>query len=161
MGDKFVVRQLKPSQISQVFPLAELLAEGLSAEQWSDYAAALIESAGDEGHCGFITVQNERGIVYGLSAYRLRRDLYQGQVLEIENFAALDLTGGKSATRALLAALEHLAEQRNCGCISVNLLNPLMRRSLRESSDPSVDLFRSAGYRGEPMRLRKCFPEEK
>lgn len=157
MGSHYVVRKLRTDQISQVFPLAELLSDNLTEEQWSEYAADLLATAGDEGHCGFITVQNERGTVYGLSAYRLRHDLRHGRILEIENFAALDLRGGKSATRELLKALEELAEQRECSCISVNLLNPVMRRVMREPSDPSVDLFRVAGYQGEPMRLRKCF----
>lgn len=160
MSSPYVVRKLRTDQISQVFPLAELLSESLTERQWSDYAAALLASAGDEGHCGFITVQNERGTVYGLSAYRLRHDLRHGRILEIENFAALDLRGGKSATRALLNALEGLAEERECACISVNLLNPVMRRVMREPSDPSVDLFRIAGYQGEPMRLRKCFNDD-
>ena len=61
------------------------------------------------------------------------------------------------AARTLLGALEKLARRRNCSCISINLLNPHMRRWLREPLRPAVDLFRAAGYRGEPMRLRKCF----
>ena len=48
MGSHYAVRKLRTDQISQVFPLAELLSENLTEEQWSEYAADLLASAGDE-----------------------------------------------------------------------------------------------------------------
>ena len=157
MSNHYIARQLTPNQIAQAFPLVEILDAGLTAEQWSNYATALTGSSGRLSDRGIITVQNDQGVIYGLSAYWLRRDLRRGNVLEIENFAALDLMGGRSAARTLLGALEKLARRRNCSCISINLLDPHMRRWLREPLHPAVELFRAAGYRGEPMRLRKCF----
>jgi hypothetical protein len=34
-----------------------------------------------------------------------------------------------------------------------------MRKWLRRSSGPHPDIFVAAGFRGEPLRLRKCFEE--
>lgn len=157
MSSHYIAKQLTPNQIAQAFPLVEILDAGLTAEQWSDYATAFTGSSGRLKDRGIITVQNDQGVIYGLSAYWLRHDLRRGNVLEIESFATLDLMGGRSAARTLLRALEKLARRRNCSCISINLLNPHMRRWLREPHHPAVELFRAAGYRGKPMRLRKCF----
>lgn len=157
MSSHYSAKHLTSNQIPRAFPLVEILDAGLTAEQWSNYATALTGASGRANDRGIITVQDDQGVIYGLSAYWLRRDLRRGLVLEIENFAALDLMGGRSAARTLLGALEKLARRRNCSCISIDLLNPHMRRWLREPLDPAVELFRAAGYRGEPMRLRKCF----
>jgi len=156
MGTNYVVKDLAPKQILQALPLARLVDANLSEEQWIDYAETLTDQA-TNGHCGIMTVQSKTGTIYGLSAYRLKNDLRSGRVLEIENFAAMDLRGGRSAAAALLRALERLARKHDCSCVSINLMDPYMRLWLREPSHPGVDMFRSRGYRGEPLRLRKCF----
>ena len=54
-------------------------------------------------------------------------------------------------------ALEDLARRFECSCVSLSLLNPQMRKWLREPRNPAMDVFRAAGFRGEQLRLRKCF----
>ena len=104
-----------------------------------------------------MTVQSGMGYIYGLSGYFIRHDLRRGRMLEIENFTVADLIGASSAAEVLLGALESLARNRDCGCVSLRLLTPRMRRSLRLTRAGRADFFEAAGYRAEPLRLGKCF----
>lgn len=157
MSDPYVVRPLAAEQIAQAYPLVAIFEPSLTQDQWADYAGALIsEKAEGENH-SIITVQSGQDYIYGLSVYWLRPDLRQGKILEIENFAVVDITGNRTAAKALLEALQKVALRLGCSCISISLLNPQMRKWLREPKNPAMDVFRAAGFRGEQLRLRKCF----
>jgi hypothetical protein len=157
MSDPYVVRALAPDRILQAYPLVAIFDPNLTPEQWADYAGALVSETADREHHSIITVQSGRGDIYGLSVYWLRPDLRQGRLLEIENFAVVDIVGNRTVARVLLEALEDVALCLDCSCISISLLNPQMRNWLREPKNPAMDLFRATGFRGEQLRLRKCF----
>jgi hypothetical protein len=157
MSDPYVVRPLAADQISQAYPLVAIFDPSLTQDQWADYASALISEKGEGEHHSIITVQSAQDYIYGLSVYWLRPDLRQGKILEIENFAVVDITGNRTAAKALLQALQRVALRLGCSCISISLLNPQMRKWLREPKNPAMDLFRASGFRGEQLRLRKCF----
>ncbi len=63
----------------------------------------------------------------------------------------------RRAARVLLDGLEGLAKDRGCSCMVISLLNPMMRRYLRDQREATADLFKATGFRGDHMRLRKCF----
>lgn len=156
-----------------------MLDVALTIEQWQDYAAALIQASGNpevvsegagasrgngalEGpHHGhrMLSVQSGQGHIYGVSAYWLKPDLRRDRVMEIENFAVVDVTGTRRAARTLLDGLESLARQADCSCIVVSLLNPMIRRRLRDEQEATADLFKASGFQGDYQRLRKCFDE--
>jgi hypothetical protein len=104
-------------------------------------------------------VQSIHKAIYGLSGYWLRPDLRRGGILEIENFAVVDITGKRKAAVLLLRILEDLAWRSGGSFVSISLLNPQIRKWLREPRNPATDVFRVAGLRGEQLRLRKCFAE--
>ena len=172
MTGAYLVRPLAHGQIPQAFPLVSMLDMALTMEQWQDYAGAMIPPPGErngrtdtpmagrfhEGH-GMLSVQSGQGHIYGVSAYCLKPDLRRERVMEIENFAVVDVTGTRRAARVLLDGLEALARERNCSCIVIGLLNPMIRRRLRDEQEATVDLFKATGFRGDYMRLRKCFEE--
>ena len=129
----------------------------LTMEQWLAYAHALTESSDDPEGRRIVSVQSGQGHIYGVSAYWLKPDLRRGRILEIENFAVVDVTGTRRAARALLEGLEGLARDRACNCIVVSLLNPAMRRYLLGKRETTADPFKATGFPGDHMRLRKCF----
>jgi hypothetical protein len=148
-----------------------MLDMALTMEQWQDYAGAMIQAPGerngqrteaavvagpDEGH-RMLSVQSEQGHIYGVSACWLKPDLRRERVMEIENFAVVDVTGTRRAARVLLDGLEGLAREQGCSCIVIGLLNPMIRRRLRDEQEATVDLFKATGFQGDYMRLRKCF----
>ena len=157
MSDPYLVSPLTAERIPAAFPLVSVLQTGVTEDAWNSYAATLIGLAGSGVGPGIVTVQGEYGCIYGLSVYRVKPDLRRGRILEIENFAVVNPVGARHAGRVLLLALEKLARERGCHCMTVGLLNPGLRRRLRAPDDPTADFFKSAGFRGEPLRLRKCF----
>ena len=159
MSGRFVVKPLTPERIPQAFVLASKFDERLSQDAWCEYAAAVVEKGDNGVGRGIMTVQSEEGYIYGLSVHHLKQELRRGRVLEIENFAVVDLIGAKTAAGLLLESLESIARAQQCRCMSLKLLNPAMRKWLRRSNGPRADIFEAAGFRGEPLRLRKCFEE--
>ena len=103
-----------------------------------------------------LSVQSGQGHIYGVSAYWLKPDLRRERVMEIENFAVVDVTGTRRAARVLLDGLEDFARRQDCSCMVISLLNPMMRTSLRDQRT-AADLFKATGFRGDRLRLRKCF----
>ncbi len=106
-----------------------------------------------------LSVQSGQGHIYGISGYWLKPDLCRVRVMEIENFAVVDVTGTRRAARVLLDGLEALAREQDCSCIVVSLLNPMSWRRLRDEQEATADLFKATGFQGDYMRLRKCFKE--
>ncbi len=179
MTGAYLVKPLAYGQIPQAFPLVSMLDMALTMEQWQDYAGAMVQPPSDrngqrtdasmasgrealggphEGH-RMLSVQSEQGHIYGVSAYWLKPDLRRERVMEIENFAVVDVTGTRRAARVLLDGLETLAREQDCSCIVIGLLNPMNRRRLRDEQEATVDLFKATGFQGDYMRLRKCFEE--
>jgi hypothetical protein len=179
MTGAYLVKPLDYDQIPQAFPLVSMLDVALTMEQWQDYAAALVQAAGAfdgrraDGtgteprevavgpHAGhrMLSVQSAQGHIYGVSAYWLKPDLRRERVMEIENFAVVDVTGTRRAARVLLDGLEALAREQDCSCIVVGMLNPMMRRRMRDEQEATADLFKATGFQGDFMRMRKCFLE--
>jgi hypothetical protein len=159
MSGYFVVKPLDPDGIPQAFAVVSIFDNRLSKDAWCEYAAAIVKKPGNGVGRGIMTVQSEEGYIYGLSVHHLKNELRRGRVLEIENFAIADLVGAKTAAGLLLEYLESIARAQQCRCMSLRLLNPKMRKTFRRSNGPSADLFEAAGFRSEPLRLRKCFEE--
>ena len=67
------------------------------------------------------------------------------------------MTGTRRAARVLLDGLEDFARRQDCSCMVISLLNPMMRKYLRDQRKATADLFKATGFRGDRLRLRKCF----
>ena len=63
----------------------------------------------------------------------------------------------RRAARVLRDGLEGLAKARGCNCIVISLLNPMMRKYLRDRREATADLLKATGFRGDHMRLREYF----
>ena len=161
MSDHFVVKPLTCELIPQAFVLVSIFDGTLSQDAWCHYATAIVESADNGLARGIMTVQSQRGYIYGLSVHDLKHELRRGRILEVENFVVVDMVGARPAAGLLLESLEGIARDQQCHCMSLRLLNPKMRRTLRQSNGTRTDILKAAGYRGEPLRLRKCFEESK
>ncbi len=161
MSDHFVVKPLTRERIPQAFVLVSIFDGTLSLDAWCHYAAAIVESADNGLARGIMTVQSHRGYIYGLSVHDLKHELRRGRILEVENFVVVDMAGAKPAAGLLLETLERIAREQQCRCMSLRLLSPVVRRSLRQWNGTRGDILKEAGFRGEPLRLRKCFEESK
>ncbi len=160
MSDLYTIRPLTPERIDEAFPVIAVLDPGITPAEWADYAATLLAPSDPRHGNGILTVQDPQGRIIGISVYRIRPDLRRGRILDIENFAVVNLIKPQHAASALLKALEDLARERECECLSISLLNPKSRRTLREPGSRPSDLFRGAGFRADLARLRKCLDED-
>jgi len=156
MHSPYIVCPLTTAQIAQAFPLLVVLEPELTLDRWSNYASAFMGPSHDVHPRRILTVQNSQGYIYGLASCRRRCDLHHGCVLEVENFVSLELTGNKVAANALLTVIESLAREWDCKRISLSLLDPRMRDTLRAPEQPATSLFDFAGYHEEPFRLGKA-----
>lgn len=157
MANAYVVRPLAPEQVVQAFPLVSMLDMALTIDRWCEYAASLGATTDGGGGHRILSVQSGQGHIYGISAYCLKPDLHRDRILEIENFAVIDVAGTRRVAQVLLDGLEDLAQQQGCSCIVINLLSPALRRQLRGPNGSGVDLFKATGFYGDKVRLRKCF----
>ena len=157
MSYVYSIRPLAHDQVLQAFPLIALFDPYLDPAKWVTYAEAFIDGCNNGAEQGIITIQNDLRCIYGISAFRPRPDLRNGRTLETENFAVVDISANRSVAKLLLRGLEEARQKLSCNCITISLLQPSMRRWLREPGNPAIELFRAAGFRGEQMRLRKCF----
>ena len=72
------------------------------------------------------------------------------------------LTSGTETamTAASRARFHRLAEEGDRrAALVISLLNPMIRRRLRDEQEATVDLFKATGFQGDYMRMRKCFEE--
>jgi hypothetical protein len=159
MSDHFVVKPLTRAGIPQAFVLVSIFDGTLSQDAWCHYATAIVESADNGLARGIMTVQSQRGYIYGLSVHDLKHELRRGRILEVENFVVVDMVGAKTAAGLLLESLEGIAREQQCHCMSLKLLSPVVRKALRQSNGTRRDILKEAGFRGEPLRLRRCFEE--
>lgn len=157
MSSGLLVRPLATDQIPFAYPLLSVCDPELTLEQWTSYADGLLNGANGSGARRILTVQTPESTIYGLSVYWLRPDLWRGSILEIDNFAVIDMMRGRVAAAILLQALEELGHENGCSCVSIQLINPRMRRWLRGANGATTDLFSAAGFRSGRLRLRKCF----
>ena len=124
----YLARPLSDDQIAQALPLLQLIDPTLTHERWYDYARLFFCAAPRGEKHDIITIQNGKGYIYGLAFCRLRMDLRDGRVLEVENFISLDLSGGRRVAAALLDALEARAQAWSCDRICVRPPDPQLRQ---------------------------------
>ncbi len=154
MRGPFDARSLTPEQIPQAFPLISVTAPELSLERWADYAASFIGPSGPAMPGEIVTVQNADRYIFGLAICQPKCDLYQGRILDVENFVTLDLTGGRRAASVLLKAAEDRARAWDCNCICVSLVRN-DGADPRMGDHPATLLLRTCGYVGDAKRLAK------
>ena len=157
MSYVFSIRPLVHDQVLPAFALISLFDPDLDLAKWVKYAEDIIDENDNGAEQGIIAVQNDLRCIYGIAVFRPKPDLRKGRTLETENFAVVDISASRIVAKLLLRGLEEAGQKLSCNCITISLLQPLMRRWLREPGNPAIELFRAAGFRGEQMRLRKCF----
>jgi len=153
---RYNIRRLTPERIPEAFPVVAFLDGEITAQQWSDYASAMVGTNGQSDGHGIMTLQDPQKHIVGLSAYHTRPDLQRGRILVIENFAIVSLIKAQQAGFTLLAAMEDLARDLECPCLAVSLLDRKVRRSPNSPRSRAGRFFAGAGFRLDLARLRKC-----
>lgn len=150
---RFIARPLAVDRVDDAFPIARAATPGLTLDQWRGFAAEAMARAPEPAPPAIMLVENERGYIQGICAYRLQRDVRHGAVLTVEHLSTIDLIDTKAVADTLLAALESLA--REAGCRIIHLLVP--EPSPGHASRGSLyDALRAAGHVVDGLRMTKA-----
>ncbi|NIA71269.1 hypothetical protein HBA54_21960 [Pelagibius litoralis] len=118
---KLNVSLLSNEEVDRAYPLVQTVLPDASIEAWRRFAEArLAREARDRA--GILSVRNEQSCIVGLGAYLLAEDLLHGPILFADHFCALDIMDPTSVARALVRAIERVAEQQGCSAIHTTLM---------------------------------------
>lgn len=117
---KLNVSLLSSEEVDRAYPLVQALLPQASIEAWRRFAEARLGDPARQG-TGILTVYNEQQCIVGIGAFMLSQDLMHGPILFADQFCALDIMDQPTVARALMRAIERLAEQHGCSAILTNL----------------------------------------
>jgi GNAT superfamily N-acetyltransferase len=121
MKAAYSIGPLAPDRIEQVYPLAREIAEDLTPEDWCDYARTVIGTPAESGRPRGIVVAELDGYVRGMFTYRVEPDLGPRRILELRNFAAVQVVRRKPLADALMDAADELARMHDCGVVHAHI----------------------------------------
>lgn len=137
MARSFTASPLTAGDVGVAFPLIRAALPEIDLEAWRSFARGVVDQPSPYP-AGGVGVRNEAGYLCGVLTYRIDRDLRHGTALNVDLFAALDVTGEEAATRALLQAAEEKARELRCSAVRVTMEGPAELLSGR---------FAAVGYR--------------
>ena len=123
MVRSFTAAPLTAADVGVAFPLIRAALPGIDLEAWRSFARGVVDQPSPYP-AGGVGLRNEAGYLCGVLTYRIDRDLRHGTALNVDLFAALDVTGEEAATRALLQAAEETARELRCSAGRVSLDGP-------------------------------------
>jgi hypothetical protein len=135
----FTAAPLTAEDIAVAFPLVHAALPEIDLALWRSFARGIVDLPSPYP-AGGACLRNEGGYVCGVLTYRIERDLRHGTVLNVDLFAALDVTGEEAATRALLQVAEGKARDLHC---------PAIRVTIEKSGATLTRRLRTSGYRPE------------
>lgn len=137
------------------FPVVQTAFPHLTLGSWQDFAQEMTADKSPRDN-GILEVENDRGVILGLSAFRLMRDLQHGSILTADNLIAVDIVNRESVARALIDALEDMAKIKHCAVIHATVFD----RSVRQSKSWLVGMLTSRAYEIDGLRLCKTLAPE-
>ncbi len=147
-----IVRELPAARFDQAYPLARGTLPGLTLEGWRTFLAALL----CQDRAGLLAVENRRGVLFGLAAYRQVPDPQHGPCLDCDPVVVFELLGAERIAEALIVALERQARRFGCERLHSTIVMPAALGG--PGSLPDTPLLRSfslLGHRIEATRLCK------
>jgi len=118
----FEVRRLTSQKIPLAYPLLHA-ATDIALDKWRAYAKSHIEpgTIDPATSSGIMCVEDAKGYIHGLFAYRVVPHLVCQYVLQCENVVALHIVDERRIQDALLEAMERLAREHGCEAIHICL----------------------------------------
>jgi hypothetical protein len=109
---------LKPDQFDKAFALIQFAFREVSLERWRRHVQEC--DGQDDGNAGWIAVEDEKGYIHGLVAYRVEPDLFCGRIMVGRDI----ILGGVAISQAASCAIEGLSQmawRTRCDAIHVML----------------------------------------
>ena len=118
-GMDYHIRHLALKQIAQAFPLIREYAQGISLDQWTQFAESVIgnKGAGDRTSASGIVAAERLGYIRGLFSYAALPDLRHERVLLVQDFNVVELVRRDTVSQLLLMEMSALARRLSCGAV--------------------------------------------
>lgn len=140
MTRAFIVKPLQRNSIDRAFPVAAMMAPGLSLDQWRDFCAEFLPQTDGAAHParGILAVESGRGYVHGLCCYSVLPTLEHGPTFAIERSIAVDIVDQTGAERALMLAVNRLAQALGCRAVEAHDRRLLSQIDVKHKVPPRV-----------------------
>lgn len=120
-GVSFNVASLSGDEVPLALPLIQATWSDVNLASWRTFAASFDDEAASAGS-GMLALRDAGGVICGVIAYRIDRDLRIGRILAVHLFTAADLANSSRLERALLDAADARAVELGCAGIQIRLL---------------------------------------
>lgn len=138
---KLNVSLLPQDEVDRAYPLIQAALPGATIEAWRSFAAMRL-GEDESSKTGILYVRNEQSYIVGLGAYMTVYDLQHGPILFADHLCAMDIVDQSSVARALLRAMERIAEQQ--GCYAIHTALP--QSDVREAHGWITNIFHERGH---------------
>jgi len=116
MSDILHASPLKPDQFDRAFALIQYAFRDISLDRWRQHIETFDGRPDEEG--GWIAVEDDKGYIHGLLAYRVEPDLICGRILIGRDVILGGLALGQTASCAI-EGLSQMAWRARCNAIHV------------------------------------------
>ncbi len=114
MKSDYSVKHLTADRLVQAYPLARDILGCLSIDDWTAFAEPLTKPEdGTHPEQGVIIVERN-DYIRGLFSYLVRQGLNGNRVLDVQNFAVLEMAGRDGIAEELIKGAERIALTHRC-----------------------------------------------
>jgi hypothetical protein len=111
-------RRLKPAQFDKAFALIQFAFRQVSLDRWRRHVEAFDGRQDDDA--GWLAVEDDKGYIHGLLAYRIESDLICGRILTGRDIILGGVALGQTISCAI-AGLSQMARRTRCDAIHIAL----------------------------------------
>jgi len=154
MPRDYATKILAPENAAQAYPLVQSARPEVTLEAWTAYAermnAGTVPPVGEKG---IVAIESKRGYIHGLFSFWITIALRHGDVLNVENFIAVDMGDRAAAIKTLIRAVDDLARTHGCAAVYTHLPDHWVFGPQTEST--MLSHLRDAGHDLESVKLCK------
>jgi hypothetical protein len=114
MKSAYTIKHLAADKAIQAYPLARDILGCESVEDWIAFTDPLTKPTTDDHPEEGIIVIERNDYIRGMFSYLVRQGLNGNRVLDVRNFAILEMTGGERLTEELIKGAERIANTLQC-----------------------------------------------
>lgn len=142
-------KRLTPDMVRQAYALVQLSMPEVALGDWLAFARPLADSRTRAR--GIMSVLDERAYILGLCRYRVERGPAHRRTLTTDHVIVYDLLDRDEPARALVNAVEILAQELGCTSVSIHVPHT----DLASPKSRLAESLRSSGHRLQAYLMQK------
>lgn len=127
MGDELSPRLMDRTALIQAFPLVSNIMPHVTLEHWTRFANERLAAKSRILPKGLMAIRNRDNYIFGLFAFEVRHDLREYRALWADNIIISSMPGRDLIWRAIIDAIDALAESHACQAVRIGFDDELER----------------------------------